>query len=265
MEPIPHRQPTKVKRTLESTTFNLNSVGRHFVENIKAIEETQAEVPAGQATSSGEERPSTDLRFRVSIRGWSNGAHRVRAESLLTMQDIPMTAVLHNNKDILLIPRAWWSNKTKSLDPEDPGWWYTITKTIRFRECRTSERRRGDDLDKKTKTYLNGTCRGCKESFQDHAKQSRTETDKAGTQSKMGRTITQRELRPRLRVTYSKFMNDAEELDPMFQPEDTQGYLCSSADPRRAGTETGGEDLILTAKELRQILQTQRLMGDQTI
>ena len=51
----------------------------------------------------------------------------------------------------------------------------------------------------------------------------------------------------------------------MFQPEDTQGYLCASVDPRRAGTETGGEDLILTAKELRQILQTQRLMEAQTI
>ena len=167
MEPIPYLQPTKGKRELVEKTLNLNSVGRHFVESITAIEETQVEAPAGQATSTREERPSTDLRFRASIRGWSNGAHLVRAESLLVMKDTPMTAALQNNRDILLIPKDWWPNKTESLDPEDPGWWYTITKAIKFLECRICERRRGDDLDKETKAYLNRSCRGCKESFQE--------------------------------------------------------------------------------------------------
>jgi hypothetical protein len=143
-----------------------------------------------------------------------------------------MTTALRNNKDIFLIPRAWWSNKTESLDPEDPGWWYTITKAIRFRECRTCERRRGDDLDKETKTYLNRTCRGCKESFQDHVRRRRTEPNKAGTPSERGETTTQRELRPRLRDTYSTSMRDEGDLESEPQPEDIQGYLCASADPR---------------------------------
>ena len=226
MEPIPHRKPTQGKRKLVEKTLNLNSVGRHFVESIKAIEETQAEVPAGQATLTREERPSTDVRFRASIRGWSNGAHLVRAESLLAMQDTPMTAALQNNKDILLIPKVWWPNKTESLDPEDPGWWYTITKAIKFRECRMCDRRRGDDLDKETKAYLNRTFRGSKESFQNHAKlkRGRTEMDKAGMPSEQRKTITQRELRPRMRDDRSKSINEEEELDAIFQPEDTQGY-----------------------------------------
>ena len=129
------------------------------------------------------------------------------------------------------------------------------------------ERRRGDDLDKETKAYLNRNCRGCKESFQDYAKQKRgqTETDKAGTPSEKRRTITQREQRPRLRDARSKSMKEEGELDEISLPEDTQGYICASADPRRVGTETGGEDLILTTEELRQILQTQRQMGDQSV
>jgi len=165
MERSPHRQPTLGKRKHMVTTFNLNSVGRHFIESIKDFEDTQTDAPTGRAISSGEERPLTDLRFKASIRGWSHKTHITRAEALLALQDQPMTAALRNNKDILLIPRAWWLNKTESLDPEDPGWWYTVTKAIRFRECRTCERRRGDDLDKETKAYLNRTCEGCKKSF----------------------------------------------------------------------------------------------------
>ena len=66
-----------------------------------------------------------------------------------------MTVVLESTKDIILLPRDWWSDKTESLEPEDPGWWYTVTKAITFQECQMCERRRGDDLDKETKAYLN--------------------------------------------------------------------------------------------------------------
>jgi len=51
----------------------------------------------------------------------------------------------------------------------------------------------------------------------------------------------------------------------IFQPEETQGYIRVSADPRRSGMDDGGEDFILTSKELRKILQTQCHMGDQTV
>jgi hypothetical protein len=33
-----------------------------------------------------------------------------------------------------------------------------------------------------------------------------------------------------------------------------QGYMCASADPRRSGLDEGGENLILTVKELRMTL-----------
>ena len=60
-------------------------------------------------------------------------------------------------------------------------------------------------------------------------------------------------------------MCDEGDLESEPQPEDIQGYLCASADPRRAGTTSGGEDLILTAQELRLILQFQSQLEDQTV
>ena len=46
-----------------------------------------------------------------------------------------MTATLQNNEDIILIPRDWWLDKARSLEPEELGWWYTVTKAVKFREC----------------------------------------------------------------------------------------------------------------------------------
>jgi hypothetical protein len=58
-----------------------------------------------------------------------------------------MTVTLQNNKDIILIRRDWWQGKAKFLEPEDLGWWYTVTKAVKFRECEVCQRKRGDDLD----------------------------------------------------------------------------------------------------------------------
>ena len=70
-------------------------------------------------------------------------------------------------------------------------------------------------------------------------------------------------------VTYyddrNKSMNEEGELDDIIQPDKTQGYICVSADPRRLGTDEGGEDFILTTKELRELLRTQCQTGDQTV
>jgi len=213
MEPVPYLQPTKRKRNPIGKTLNLHTVGRHFVENITEIEETPTETPVGQSPTGREERPSTDLRFRSSVRGWNKEAHRSRAKSLLVMKDTQMTAALQINKDIIPIPRRW-SDKSESLEPEDPGWWYTVPKAMTFQECQICERRRGDDLDEGTKSCLNRTCRGCRETFQEPAKQKRgrKETGKAGTPSEKRKTISQRvsqrEQRPRLHDVRNKSMNE---------------------------------------------------------
>lgn len=51
-----------------------------------------------------------------------------------------------------------------------------------------------------------------------------------------------------------------EELSPV-----TKGYLCTSADPRKAGRAEGGEPLILTVAEVKTLLVNQTAMGDQRI
>jgi len=60
-------------------------------------------------------------------------------------------------------------------------------------------------------------------------------------------------------------MNEEGEPDDKFRPNETQGYICVSADPRRSGTDEGGEDFILTTKELRNLLRTQCQTGDQAV
>jgi hypothetical protein len=61
-------------------SLNLHTVGLHFVECITGIEEIPAVDPA---LSEEEEQLLTDIRFRSSVRGWTNEAHRLRAQTLL--------------------------------------------------------------------------------------------------------------------------------------------------------------------------------------
>jgi hypothetical protein len=83
-------------------SLNLHSVGLHFVESITRIEEIPAVDPA---LSEEEEQLLTDIRFRSSVRGWTNEAHRLRAQTLLDKADTRMATMLHRDKDIILIPR----------------------------------------------------------------------------------------------------------------------------------------------------------------
>ena len=121
-------------------SLNLHAVGLHFVESITGIEEIPAVDPA---LSEKEEQPLTDIRFRVSVRGWNNKAHQSRVLTLLDKKDTRMATMLHSDKDIILIPRDWWSDKAGSLEPEDRGWWYTVTEPVKFRVCRLCMNRRG--------------------------------------------------------------------------------------------------------------------------
>jgi len=70
-------------------------------------------------------------------------------------------------------------------------------------------------------------------------------------------------------------MDEDGEPDDMFLPDEIQGYMCVSADPRRSWTDEGqrrvalsgggGENLILTTEELRRSLQAHHRTEDQTV
>jgi hypothetical protein len=87
-------------------SLNLHVVGLHFVESITGIEEIPAVDPA---LSDEVEQPLTDIRFRTSVRGWTNEAHWSRTQILLDKTDTRMTTMLQRDKDIILIPRDWWT------------------------------------------------------------------------------------------------------------------------------------------------------------
>ena len=93
-------------------SLNLHVVGLHFVENI------------------------TWIRFRTSVRGWTNDDHRFH------------TQTLHN-----LYSRSF----TGSL---------TVNEPVKFREYRLCLKRRGDDLDEEMRTIHSKECKGCVEILQ---------------------------------------------------------------------------------------------------
>ena len=68
------------------------------------------------------------------------------------MTDEQMTTALQKNMDIILVPRSWWPGAGHTLEPQEMGWWYTISNATIFQECNACHKRRGDDLDKGTKT-----------------------------------------------------------------------------------------------------------------
>ncbi len=80
---------------MQPVALNLHSVGRHFVENITGIEEIPVVDPE---LSEEEEQPLTDIRFRVSVRGWNIKTHQSRAHTLLDKTDKQMVTTLHNDR-----------------------------------------------------------------------------------------------------------------------------------------------------------------------
>jgi hypothetical protein len=59
------------------------------------------------------------------------------------------------------------------------------------------------------------------------------------------------------------FSEDEEGLNDT--DDETQGYVCVSADPRNSGSAEGGENFIITVKELRLSIQSQCKEEDQTV
>ena len=251
-EPIQRGTKRKKNMIMQPVSLNLHAVGLHFVEYITGIEEIPVVDPE---LSEEEEQPLTDIRFRVAVRGWDNTTHRSRAHTLLSKTDKQMVTALRNDRDIILIPRNWWPDKTGSLEPEDRGWWYTVTEPVKFRVCEVCTDRRGDDLDKETRAMHSKECKGCADMLQEPTKRSKKRTEGKGKQP-----ATRRALRTRDQKARYTFSDDEEEVK-----EKTQGYLCVSADPRRSGQTEGGENFIITAEELRLILKTQCEEESQTV
>ena len=197
--------------------------------------------------SEEEEQPLTDIRFRASVRGWNNKTHQSRSYTLLGKTDKQMVTTLRKDRDILLIPRNWWPDKTGSLEPEDRGWWYTVTEPVTFRVCEECTDRRGNDLDEETRAMHSKECKGCAGMLQEPTKKGKKRIEGKGKQP-----AAQRVLRTRNQQARYTFSDDEEGAK-----EEIQGYLCVSADPRRSGQTEGGENFIITAEELRRILKTQ--------
>ncbi len=230
------------------------------MESITGIEE----IPGVDRTlSEEEEQPLTDIRFRVSVRGWNNKAHQSRAQTLLDKTDTRMATTLHSDKDIILIPRDWGSDKVGSLEPEDLGWWYTVNEPVKFRVCRLCMERRGDDLDEETRAMHSKECKGCFETTKKDSKRAVGKGKQPTTKGTQSQVLNQRELRTRSQQDRYNFSDDEEGLHDT--DDEIQGYLCVSADPRRSGSDEGGENFIITTKELRMSLQARCEEEDQTV
>ncbi len=153
------------------------------------------------------------------------------------------------------------------MEPEDPGWWYTVNEPVKFRECRLCIKRRGDDLDEETWVIHSKECKDCSEILQEPTKKGGKRTSGKGKQPITKRTqsqvMNQQEQHTRSQQVHYKFSDDEEGLNDT--DDEIQGYLCVSADPRRSGSVEGGENFIITSKELRLSLQVQRKAKDQTV
>jgi hypothetical protein len=174
---------------------------------------------------------------------------------LLGKSDKQLVTTLRNDRDILLIPRNWWPDKIGSMEPEDKGWWYTVTEPVKFRVCEVCTDRRGNDLDEVTRAMHSRVCRGCAKMLQEPTKKGKKRIEGKGIQP-----VAQRVLRTRNQQARYNFSDDEEEVK-----EEIQGYLCVSVDPRKSGQTEGGENFIITAEELRLILKAQCEEEDQTV
>jgi hypothetical protein len=102
-----------------------------------------------------------------------------------------MTTMLQRDKDIILIPRDWWQDKTGSLESEDLGWWYTVNELVKFCECRLCMKPRGDDLDEDTRAMHSKECKGCVEILQVPTKKGAKRALGKGKQPTTKRTQSQ--------------------------------------------------------------------------
>jgi hypothetical protein len=107
----------------------------HFVERITGMGSN----PKRTEMDHGDTDLQTDpnVRFRVVVRGWSNGNQLTRAQALLTLSVDKMEKSLQHREDIILIPTDWWPALQDTLGPEEPGWWYTVSSDMWYQGCQS--------------------------------------------------------------------------------------------------------------------------------
>ena len=256
------------KKQKEEKSINMHSLGRHFIERVNAVDYASVETDPSSKQPPG-------AKFNATVRGWGNNNHQHRASSLLAMQEEKRMAKILGEQHILLIPKEWWPNKTHTLEPQEPGWWYVVSEVTQFRECGICPKRIGKDLDKATLKAHGKECLGCQKIL-GMAKKSRkkrvpTDNKESGTDPtespRSEQSITS--LRPTRsssrKVAYKDPSSNEEETFEEEPSPVTKGYLCTSADPKRAGRAEGGESVILTAAEIRTLLHNQTALGDQRV
>jgi len=110
---------------------------------------------------------------------------------------------------------------------------------------------------------LSKKCKGCAEPTKKGSKRAAGKEKQPTTKGTQSQVVNQRELRTRSQQVRYNFSDDEEGLHDA--DDEIQGYLCVSADPRRSGSAEGGENFIITAKEIRMSLQAQCYTEDQTV
>ncbi len=73
-------------------------------------------------------------------------AQQLRATALLSLNDISLVREIQENHDLSLLPSGWWSSAVDTLDPDELVWWYRVSETIHFRECKVYGKRIGEDM-----------------------------------------------------------------------------------------------------------------------
>ena len=74
------------------------------------------------------------MKFKVSISGWKDNEQQSRARALLLLTDEQMGTKLQVERNGFLIPRDFSPETVITLEPEELGWCYTVSDSIRFRE-----------------------------------------------------------------------------------------------------------------------------------
>jgi hypothetical protein len=56
-----------------------------------------------------------------------------------------MAKSLQDHRDILLIPKSWWPHLQNTLEQDELGWWYRISKEMGYQGCNSCRNRIGED------------------------------------------------------------------------------------------------------------------------
>ena len=136
--PHPRSQEQDSHRGPAQLSINLHHVGEHFIEAITEVKyDSLTELATDQRRAEDPMHLTQDIKFKVAIRGWSHQAQQLRATALLRLNDISMTREMQENHDLILLPTSSLTSSADTLDPDELGWWYSVSEPIRFRECKS--------------------------------------------------------------------------------------------------------------------------------